>query len=1269
MNIRFFILAASVFSLSNLKAQVQLSQQLDWENTEVTYPKEKLIIPSFTGASFYPLNGVDLPHFTYSVWLDHDEVLTELDLNVLSSRKLEKGSYPILNALNNDENLKVRYSNKANGKLATISFCPINIEKEQIIESFQLLFSKKVIPKRRHAKAANSLLSTGDWVKLAVLEEGLYELSKSELVAAGLDLGNANPNNIRMFGYGGAPLPLNNGLVNFDDMEEIAIQVTGNNDAVWDSNEKIRFYGQSAHTWNYNGAKFIHKNNPFSDTAFYFLSLDQGAGKRIQEESPITAVPTVVKSSFTDVRLHENNWTSVQQSGQEWFGEYFDLTDSYNFSFLFPNAVIGSQGKIRARAIARNDQTSFMSFVKSPNTILNMQLSPVNVASYNGPYVSASTQEGTFTVSSDGLVLTANYNDMGNPGALAWLDYIEVKVERSLKGGQGVLLIQQEDVIGAGQFVQYNISQYQAGEEVWRISNHNAVSKMPLNISGSDANFVYDATEFERFAYVPLSGFRKVANIKKIENQNLHATGPSDMLIITHPVFEEKAQSLADFHLEDRGLKCTVATTDKIYNEFSSGAQDPMGIRMFIKYVYDTYKGTSDSLKHVLFFGDASYDVKDRIDAKHNFVISYASSYSLGLNGTYVSDDFFGYLGDDEGDDFLGTDLDIGIGRLPVKTLTEAEEVIQKIKNYRSPNSFGDWRNNVMFVSDDVDEDWETMLVKNTDRQARRVDTTYKWLNLNKIYLDAFEQVSTATGDRYPDAKEAMLSRMEKGVLLLDYIGHGGELGLADESILTINDINAFRNFDALNVMVTITCEFTRYDDANRTSAGERMVLNSKGGSVAIFSTTRQVGAGSAIQMGDVFFEYIFEKEGGKSLAMGEVMRRIKNDPAVINDGTKLRFSYFGDPSLPLAQAEKQALVSKINGVQIQQFADTLNALSLVSIDGELVDTNGAMLNDFNGIVVPVIFDKSSTLQTLDNDGEASPSDNYPISFDLQQNILYKGKSEVTNGEFSFSFVVPKDIAYQIDKGKISLYAFNDSVDATGYYEEFLIGGSSKNPEIDEQGPEVELYMNDESFVYGGITDDSPTIFAKIRDENGVNTVGNGIGHDLRATIDENTSSSIVLNDFYEADLNSYQSGTIRYPLRNLEPGRHTLDLKVWDVYNNSSLARTEFVVAESAKLALDHVLNYPNPFTTYTEFHFEHNRPNEPLEVQVQILTISGKLVKTINQLVSSSGYRIRDIKWDGLDDFGDQIGKGVYIYRLKVRSSVDQSVAEKYEKLVILR
>tara|TARA_R110000868_G_scaffold3313_2_gene21605 strand:- start:635 stop:2347 length:1713 start_codon:yes stop_codon:yes gene_type:complete len=570
-------------------------------------------------------------------------------------------------------------------------------------------------------------------------------------------------------------------------------------------------------------------------------------------------------------------------------------------------------------------------------------------------------------------------------------------------------------------------------------------------------------------------------------------------------------------------------------------------------------------------------------------------------------------------------------------------------------------------MADDVDELWErSYFVPNSESLEARAKATSGSYNVEKIYLDAYQQQTTTGSQSYPEARRDMYRKVQRGCLLTNYIGHGGEIGLASERLLQLADVTSWSNKDALSLFLTITCEFTRFDDPKRVSAGEQLLLNPNGGAIALLSTTRVVGVQGAVDLNSAIFDTILVRPDGNPQTLGQIIRAAKNDSYVIGRSTKTKFSLIGDPALRLAVPYYKVNTSTLNGKPINAaLQDTAKALSLVQITGEVADLNGLKLSDFDGVLSVSVFDKVAQRQTLVNDGVGSP-----VGFKDQSSLIYRGKVQVSKGDFSFEFRVPLGINYQFGNGRISYYAFDaQERDASGYYDSIVVGGYNENAPIDNIGPEIELFMNDASFVRGGITGESPFIYARLTDSAGINTVGNGVGQDLRAVLNNKTDQPYILNEFYEADLNSYRSGEVRYQLFDLDPGDYTIEMRAFDIYNNPTEVSTDFVVAESADLALKRVLNYPNPFTTYTEFQFEHNRANQNLEVQVQIFTVSGKLVKTINQEINSLGNRVTGIKWDGLDDYGDKIGKGVYIYRLKVRSQLDNSQADEYEKLVILR
>lgn len=1123
----------------------------------------------------------------------------------------------------------------------------------------------------KHTYAGSSVLASGNWYKVSVSRSGIYTLTYQDLINLGINVNFIDPRNLRIYGNGGGMLSENNFDSRYDDLVENPIYVFGESDGVFDATDYILFYGDGPVKWELNSSdkKFHHQTNYYADATTYFITADLGPGKRIAQQPSSSLSPNKFVTKFQDYACHEKDSFNLITSGKEWYGENFDILTSYSFNFSFPNIDASSKVKIQTDIASRYTIYSSLYSVNADGNSYTSSIPGISSGGYD--YASSLTSKSEFMPSGDNITVTISKL---TTGAVGWLNYIELNATRNLSFSGSQMIFRDTVSVGAGNVSQFTVGNASSSLRIWDITDPVNAVEQQFVLNGNDAQFSLATDTLREFIAFSGTSYDKPMLIGRIENQNLHALGPVDFIIVAYPDFTDQANRLAGLHSTYDGYSSVVVTPGQIYNEFSSGNQDISAIRDFVKMFYDRATDADEMPKYLLLLGDASYDYKNRISDNTNYVPTYESPYAVDFAGSYATDDFFGFLDNNEGP-FTNSLLDIGTGRFPVKTADEAGYIIDKIAEYlkiSDPSaagngcsgytlgSSGEWKNIITFVADDE----EKQFFNDCEDFSTYIDTAYNNYNIDKIYCDAYVQVTGAGGQRYPDVNDAISKRVDKGTLIMNYVGHGGEVGWSLERILQISDINSWENIHNLPLFITATCEFSRYDDPKRVSAGEMIIIKSDGGGIALLTTSRLAYATYNATLNGKFYQNAFIKTNGKHHTLGELVAISKNwgsnvDPNVRN------FVLLGDPALTLSYPENRVLTTKVNMHDTASVIDTLKALQKVVISGIVADPAGQKLTGFNGVVYPTVYDKKTTTYTLGND---SPSYIWP--FLIQKSILYKGKVSVINGDFTFSFVVPKDIAYTYGKGRISYYASDGTTDANGYYENpyFIIGGSDTTATLDNAGPELKLYLNDSTFVNGGMTNENPLLLATVKDTSGINTVGNGIGHDIVAVLDGNTSKSIVLNDYYEADLNSYQKGIIRYPLKNLSEGEHLLNLKVWDIYNNSSEVSVNFIVSQSAELALYHVLNYPNPFTTHTEFYFEHNQPCCDLNVQIQIFTISGKLVKTIDQNVLTDGFRAEPIAWDGLDDFGDPIARGVYLYKLRIKNG-DGSMAEKTEKLVILR
>jgi hypothetical protein len=578
---------------------------------------------------------------------------------------------------------------------------------------------------------------------------------------------------------------------------------------------------------------------------------------------------------------------------------------------------------------------------------------------------------------------------------------------------------------------------------------------------------------------------------------------------------------------------------------------------------------------------------------------------------------------------------------------------VDKVEQYYAKESFGSWRNNIAFIADDGDANDGNIHMWQADSLSNIVANNYRNININKIYLDNYLQESTPGGPRSKTANHAINNRIDKGALLINYTGHGGPLGWTAERILELDQINGWDNVIKLPLFMTATCKFSYFDNPEQTSAGEHLLLNPNGGAIALLSTTRLVYSGPNYNLNTKFINTLFEQVDGQFLRLGDVIKQTKVLSGI--SANNRNFTLLGDPALCLSYPQYE--------IETTSIIDTLKALGEVTISGQVIGESG-VLTRFNGTVYPTVYDKEIIRTTL---GQESCT---PMPYRDQNNRLYKGAASVVDGNFSFSFVVPKDIAYNFGAGKISYYAVSDDqepIDAAGSDEGFVIGGTADDITYDYEEAELQVYMNTRNFSNGGITDENPVLLADIFDFSGINTVGNGIGHDITAVLDGNTANPYVLNDFYEANKDDYTRGVISFPFYNLAKGEHTLVLKVWDVFNNSAEASITFFVADKNEFTISDFSNYPNPFSSSTDIYFQHNKTNHNLNILLEIYSMTGALVKKHKESYNDNGYRIGPIKWDGFDENGSKLSAGMYIAKIGVSSS-DGDFTSKSIRIILL-
>ncbi len=1119
----------------------------------------------------------------------------------------------------------------------------------------------------QRAYATNAVLSTGNWYRMAVNREGIFKVDVALLGSLGIPTSGLSSTSIRLYGNGGGMLDENNAVNRVDDLFENPIEMVDGGDGLFNGTDYFLFYAPGPHRWIKDSVnqQFRHQKNLYSDTAYYYVTFG-GIGKRVAA-AVLTGTPTVTVNSFSERYFYENDLVNHLNSGKEWYGEEFSAnlggTLTRNIPVDWPGLITNQPVKLITDLASKSVGAGSGFSVK----INAQQAQTVNLPGVTGSFLglfgTSATTQNSLTVSQGSLSVGFTYLPSAE-GAKGWLNWFELFGRRNLSLlGNAHVSFRDWASVSAGAVANYVISNNGNAPFVWEITNGLEPVKMNVLSGGSFSNFSNDASRLREYIAFTIANAFVPMVMGKVNNQNLHGAPAADYIIITQNSLLTEAQRLAQFHEQRDGYRTVIATTEQIFHEFSGGTPDPTALRDFVKMYYDRAGSVAANRpKYLLLFGSASFDYRNRIAGNRNLVPGYESVNSLDPLNTYTSDDFFGLL--DDGDDINRNDpaatIDIGIGRIPARNSTEAKTMVDKIIRYHSKTSLGAWRNQSVYVADDQDFN---LHLNDAEIVSGAAAVANPLLNQQKIYLDAYPIAGSSAGARYPAVNDAIVNRMFTGTLLLNYSGHGSYQRLADESILTQDELNRFNNPDKLPLFITASCDFAPHDDPTKNALGSGVLTANANGAIALLTTTRLVFAYSNRIINDNYLKIALKPlPNGQFLTLGESVRQAKNVTSASSGDflNNRKFTLLGDPGMRLAFPELRLELTGVNGMPISSM-DTLKALQKYSFTGRVTDGLGNPVTNFNGNLQPTIYDQALAVKTLGN----NPS-SMVTAFNQQSGVLYKGSVTVTNGQFGFSFIVPKDISYQTGKARISLYAEDGSRDANGINTSFYVGGSGNASITDNTGPDIQPFLNDDKFQNGGLTHENPVLLVRLADSSGISTSGNGIGHDITAVIDGNERNILVLNDFYTANQDSYQRGQVLFQLPQLAEGKHSIKIKAWDVANNSSIAVLDFEVVKQNRPVITHVRNYPNPFNVSTTIAFEHNQPNTDLDVTVLIYTSAGALVKQIKQVLNTGGTRNCQINWNGDNQSGAKLKKGIYIYKVMVVAGGVQT--ESTQQLILL-
>lgn len=1094
----------------------------------------------------------------------------------------------------------------------------------------------------------HSVLATGTWFKMGISETGVYKIGTSHISS----LNGTPTNNIAIYGQPGGMLSMKNTPQRPDDLTEIPITVADlNNNGIFDNNDYILFYAQEADVWKLSSSnRFELSKNIYATHNYIFLTTSATNGKRIGSISPSGAIADTV-TQYTAYGTWHSDLTNTHQSGQIWVGEKFNHTiTNRTFNVAMPHRSTSTTLEVRL-ALASIESSGSTFLIKHNGETRSLYMNATN--KYRVFYENFTGSTGS------NLSFEIQYQGGGQQAA-GYIDYIEVNALTPLSYPGSQFAFRSKTITPSNAVSKFVISNSPDNLIVWEVSQMSSIREMFAQTESGQTTFSYCNNPIGEFiAFQPTAQLLSPASITRIENQDLHGESTPEYLIVTLPQYQEQAERIATMHSIYEGMDVLVATDEAIYNEFSSGRKDPMAIREMLMMFERRNPGRA---KYLLLFGKGTYDNRNIEGSSTPTLITYQSYNSFDSEGSsYATDHIYGYLGNNE-EGLSSESIDVGIGRLPASNLEEATLLADKIERYitkadlMSPTNRGDWRNFVALLADDADPSCsgDTVFTNSSEITAQQIKRKYPNINIECLYADAYLQQSGAIGSFYPDLNNALKKRMDDGCLLLNYIGHGSIEYIGTERYMMIDDINGYTNIDRLAFFVTSTCSFGHFDLPDSTCGAEAFVLAPAAG-IGVIAAARPIGH---IQK---FNTELCINALDPELRVGDALRQAMNNTRVAQCITLL-----GDPALRLSFPNNNIAVTSINNREVSPDRnDTATVLSEVTIKGEIQNHEGSKQHDFNGTLFPIVYDREGRYSTLGNDNEGTE-----VTFSQQKNILYKGRCEVSDGEFEYSFIVPRDVAYSYGYGKLSHYAqSSDPInDASGNYQRILFGGFNESATEYDSRPTVELFLNDSSFRDGGITDNNPSIFAILSDSAGINSVGSGLGHDITAVLDNNSSSIMVLNDFYETDFVDPKRGYINYQLTDLKPGRHTLTLKAWNIFNLSDSDTIVFYVKGGDTATIGNFYATPNPASQSTELRIEHNLPDNISNAEIVVYNMQGKVVKHFNPEVTSGSFVISSGMWDFRSNAGVQLPQGLYIARAIVTTDNGETLTDTF-KIVHLK
>lgn len=1112
-----------------------------------------------------------------------------------------------------------------------------------------------------------SELSSGNWVKLSINQQGFYQIEASDLQSLGYNITPAYIQSIKIFGIGGKPLPEDISQAGSLSMNEQEIIVNTNSDGTL---RNIVFYGAGPSGFELRRGEIQRYNNYYNSNISYLLTWGGSIGKRAIEQPTPTSQITNIPSTYIDRYLFEEDIVNPYQpgAGRDWFGRSF-FTVPFSPVLLHNLDISGSikyKFALAHHSYVQNENRNFGTFnIYENNTAIGKMVLPPG-----GEYLAAT--RGFLNIelpansisNDDRSIIKIDYNNEFDRSATPYFDYYEIHYPRSLVAiNNSINLIPELNQSGV---TQYNFNGFNGEIYGFDVTN-SANPKLLKNNSSTGGMFVL-ITELiqNQFANYYISSNLSKPTLAKINIANIRDNqDKSEIVIITHPDLLQSATKYKEYR-QSQGYKVSLFRTDDIYNEFACGNNDLTAIRDFLSYLKIKWNGKPD---YVILWGDGHYDFKNIATKKTNYIPAYQTYNSdlsdfSEINQCYATDDFYTRL--------LGNDqyADIRIGRVTIDSPDIGDDVFNKIRNYEQDLSIDQFRTNILLVADDgpTTKDYDgAMHTASSERLQNDIISKYApELQYEKIYMVEYPSINVPGGRRKPQVTEDLLTKINtSGALILNWFGHGNPRVWAHENILDRDiTIPKMINKSKPFFLTAATCDFGRFDNPEVRSGAEEMFVSKNGGAIGTFSATRVVYASENESLAKEFFRILLTKDTTTGLypTLGEAMLKVK---LIKNDENDKKYFLLGDPLIRLAIPDYEIKIKSINNTNLSTIDSTieLKALSEVTVEGYIYSRDGKDIQtDYNGTV---------TITLRDGDKEISM---YEIVDGVQRSFytfnklgssLNQSTYKVENGKFIAKFYIPKDISFSNKNAKLYTFAYSsDKRFAKGVYNQIKISEFDDASSIkDEKGPDITISLDSRKFIDGDIVSSNPLLILDLYDESGINTTGLGIGHRIEAWIDD-AKTSIDLTDKFVSSFIDSRLGSVQQVLYNMSEGLHTIKVRAWDVFNNFSLSETKFRIINGS-IYLDDLKAFPNPFESETKLYFRHNA-DLPSKANIEIYTINGQLIRFLQTDINTNYDS--EILWDGLDDKNMQVPKGIYIFKVELPNKNNGKIV-KFGKVIKIK